>query len=263
MELRLNVDQSVPFALPCSTHCLEITSLVQPHSCTFFPEASGSPWKKRNKNNSTRLHNCPSAWAFYNHTSTETHIWELIELWNIIFYMFMYSIYTVNSFFLGGGPSEVEKVDKILRRQWRGAAVGVVGRARVICVLREEKQTARGDKFRCFSFSFAVFISGVSDPNLLWSSWGGGQRRSPSRKGCGSVCRGAACRCTALCGDNSGSAWSTSSSTPGDPCRTPSGAFGSKEGDVNQSTAFRRAFLTQASEERKLKREERLHYETI
>lgn len=40
----------------------------------------------------------------------------------------------------GRGLSEVEKVDKILRRQRRGAAFGVVGRARMVCVLREEKQ---------------------------------------------------------------------------------------------------------------------------
>lgn len=39
----------------------------------------------------------------------------------------------------GGGLSEVEKVDKILRRQRRGAAFGVVGRARMVCVLRGRK----------------------------------------------------------------------------------------------------------------------------
>lgn len=52
----------------------------------------------------------------------------------------MYSIYTTDSFLRReGGASEVEKVDKILRRQRRGAAFGVVGRARVVCVLRRRK----------------------------------------------------------------------------------------------------------------------------
>lgn len=95
------------------------------------------------------------------------------SLWNRIFYTFMYSIYTVNSFFLGGGGeregglSEVEKADKILRRQRRGAAFGVVGRAWMVCVLRGRKtKHTRADKN---SDVFAVFISEVSAPTL-WSS---------------------------------------------------------------------------------------------
>lgn len=47
------------------------------------------------------------------------------------------------------GLSEVEKVDKILRRQRGGAAFGVVGRARVVCVLRGKKNKTRATiKFR-------------------------------------------------------------------------------------------------------------------
>lgn len=48
----------------------------------------------------------------------------------------------MTQFFAGRGLSEVEQVDKILRRQRRGAAFGVVGRARVACVLRRRKTKA-------------------------------------------------------------------------------------------------------------------------
>lgn len=62
----------------------------------------------------------------------------------------------------------------------------------------------------------------------------------PSRTGCDSVSRSAGCRCTALWEDSSGSAWSTSSSTPGDLCLTPSGAFGSEEEKTDRGRFLRR-----------------------
>lgn len=113
------------------------------HPHRILPEASGSPWKKTKQN--TRLHNCPAAWAFYNHTSTKIHIWELIALKPNIF-THLCTVYTQSSSILGGrGLSEVEKVDKILRRQRRGAAFGVVGCARMVCVLwgRKTKHARR------------------------------------------------------------------------------------------------------------------------
>lgn len=54
----------------------------------------------------------------------------------------MYSIYTIESVQIFGEwtVSEVEKVDKVLGGERHSATLGVVGCARVVCVLRKRNK---------------------------------------------------------------------------------------------------------------------------
>lgn len=154
------------------------------------------------------------------------------SLWNRIFYTFMYSIYTANSFFWGGrGRGGCQKLKRLIKSWGDRDVVQLSGLLAVhgwFVSCGEEKQNTRAPIkipmcSPCLSLKFRLQLFDQVEK----------QTRSPSRKGCGSVCRDAACRRTALGEDNSGSAWNTSSSTPGDPCRTPSNASGSERRDAN------------------------------
>lgn len=70
---------------------------------------------------------------------------------------FLCTVCTVSSSGFGGGGSEVEKVDKVLRGEGHGATIGVVGCAGMVCVLGKETKTQRS-KLSILVFQF-YFLS--------------------------------------------------------------------------------------------------------
>lgn len=62
---------------------------------------------------------------------------------NDIVHFYVHYVQSVHVGLRGGGGSEVEKVDKVLRGEGHGATVWVVGCAGMVCVLGKETKTHR------------------------------------------------------------------------------------------------------------------------